>query len=59
MKNSVYYKPWVDPWRVLSWGLEIAGLKSPQTSGGKITDGCVVVLKNVEVRSPTLVGRRS
>jgi charged multivesicular body protein 7 len=57
MKESVYYKPWIDPWKVLSWGLEVAGLKSPQAGDGKIKDSRIVVLKNVEVCSLTVVGR--
>jgi charged multivesicular body protein 7 len=53
MKESVYYKPWVDPWRVIEWGLEVAGLKSRQVGVGKIKEGSFVVVKNVEVCSPS------
>lgn len=49
MRESVYYRPWVDPWKVLGWGLEVAGLKSRVVEDGKILEGKVVVLKNVEV----------
>jgi len=45
----VYYRPWVDPWKVLGWGLEVAGLKNRAVEDGKIREGKVVVLRNVEV----------
>ena len=45
----MYYRPWVDPWKVLGWGLEVAGLRGRAVEDGKIREGKVVVLKNVEV----------
>jgi len=40
----VNYRPWVDPWKVLGWGLEVAGLKSRDVEDGKIREGKVVGL---------------
>ncbi|RPA95757.1 hypothetical protein L873DRAFT_1829740 [Choiromyces venosus 120613-1] len=48
MRESVYYRPWVDPCKVLGWGLEVAGLKSGAVGDGKIRQRKVVVLKNIE-----------
>jgi len=34
-----YYHPWVDPWKVLGWGLEAAGLKSGRWRMGRFRRG--------------------
>lgn len=47
--ESVYHKAWINPWGVLSWGLETAGLKTKVVTDGKLRKGAFVVLKNVEV----------
>ncbi|RPB01089.1 hypothetical protein L873DRAFT_1678422 [Choiromyces venosus 120613-1] len=67
MRESVYYRPWVDPWKVFGWGLEVAGLKSRAVADGKVREGKVVVLKNIEEtakailkeisKKPTIVDR--
>ncbi|CAZ85663.1 unnamed protein product [Tuber melanosporum] len=55
MRESVYYRPWVDPWKVLVWGLEVVGLKSRAVEDGKIREGKVVVLKNIEETAKTIL----
>lgn len=46
--ESVYYRAWINPWGLLSWGLETAGLKG-KGEGDAVRAGGFVVLKNVEV----------
>ncbi|PWW72729.1 hypothetical protein C7212DRAFT_366452 [Tuber magnatum] len=55
MRESVYYRPWMDPWKVLGWGLEIAGLKSRAVGDGMIREGKAVVLKNIEETAKTIL----
>ncbi|KAG0643663.1 Snf7-domain-containing protein [Tuber brumale] len=55
MRESVYYRPWLDPWKVLGWGLEVVGLKSRAVEDGKIREGKVVVLKNIEETAKTIL----
>ncbi|EWC45341.1 hypothetical protein DRE_00740 [Drechslerella stenobrocha 248] len=58
---SIYYKPWVDPWKVVSWGLRQIGVGGGGADGGggggaggrgvgdgKLANGEFVVVKNVE-----------
>ncbi|CUS13127.1 unnamed protein product [Tuber aestivum] len=59
MRESVYYRPWVDPWKILGWGLEIAGLKSRAVEDGKIREGKVVVLRNIEETAKTILNEIS
>lgn len=47
--ESVYHKAWINPWGVLNWGLETAGLKTRVAVDEKLKKGAFVVLKNVEV----------
>ncbi|KAK6499745.1 hypothetical protein TWF481_010101 [Arthrobotrys musiformis] len=53
-EGSIYYKPWVDPWKVLSWGLKQAGVGGGGVSA-KLVNGEVVVVKNVEEVSGRVV----
>ncbi|KAF3926281.1 hypothetical protein ABW20_dc0108184 [Dactylellina cionopaga] len=46
-EGSIYYKPWVDPWKVLSWGMRQAGVGGT-TISGKLVNGDIVIVKNVE-----------
>lgn len=52
--ESVYYRPWINPWGLLSWGLETAGLKTRVAADEKLRKGAFVVLKNVEVSRTVL-----
>ncbi|KAK6363523.1 hypothetical protein TWF730_000955 [Orbilia blumenaviensis] len=47
-EGSIYYKPWVDPWKVLSWGLRQVGVGGGTAGNGKLVNGDIVVVKNVE-----------
>lgn len=47
--ESVYYRPWINPWGLLSWGLETAGLMTKVAIDERLKKGAFVVLKNVEV----------
>ncbi|EPS36084.1 hypothetical protein H072_10456 [Dactylellina haptotyla CBS 200.50] len=56
-EGSIYYKPWVDPWKVLSWGLRQAGLGGTGTTvSTKLVNGEMVVIKNVEQVSQKVIG---
>lgn len=48
LTESVYYKAWINPWGILGWGLETAGLKTRMVTDQRLTKGAFVVLKNVE-----------
>ncbi|KAF3929302.1 hypothetical protein AA313_de0208113 [Arthrobotrys entomopaga] len=57
-EGSIYYKPWVDPWKVVSWGLRQVGVGGATASGSsssKLTHGEFVVIKNVEEVSQKVV----
>ncbi|KAK6544532.1 Charged multivesicular body protein 7 [Orbilia ellipsospora] len=55
-EGSIYYKPWVDPWKVVSWGLRQVGVGGATSSvSGKLTNGEFVVVKNVEETSQKVV----
>ncbi|KAH8150566.1 uncharacterized protein LAJ45_05262 [Morchella importuna] len=51
--ESVYYRAWINPWGLLSWGLETAGLKG--RGEGEVRAGEFVVLKNVEESAQKLL----
>ncbi|KAK6531235.1 hypothetical protein TWF281_008058 [Arthrobotrys megalospora] len=53
-EGSIYYKPWVDPWKVLSWGLKQVGVGGGAVSA-KLVNGEVVVVKNVEEISQKVI----
>ncbi|KAF3204123.1 hypothetical protein TWF106_001638 [Orbilia oligospora] len=53
-EGSIYYKPWVDPWKVLSWGLRQVGVGGGAVSA-KLVNGEVVVVKNVEEVSQKVI----
>lgn len=53
-EGSIYSKPWVDPWKVLSWGLKQVGVGGGAVSA-KLVNGEVVVVKNVEEISRKVV----
>lgn len=48
LTESVYYKAWINPWGILSWGLETAGLKTRMAADERLSKEAFVVLKNVE-----------
>ncbi|KAI5840718.1 hypothetical protein DFP73DRAFT_574523 [Morchella snyderi] len=52
--ESVYYRAWINPWGLLSWGLETAGLKG-RGEGDTVGSGEFVVLKNVEESAQKLL----
>ncbi|KAK6515350.1 hypothetical protein TWF506_007692 [Arthrobotrys conoides] len=54
-EGSIYYKPWVDPWKVLSWGLKQVGVGGGGAVSAKLVNGEVVVVKNVEEVSQKVV----
>ncbi|KAJ6259254.1 LOW QUALITY PROTEIN: hypothetical protein Dda_6153 [Drechslerella dactyloides] len=50
-EQSIYYKRWVDPWKVISWGLSQIGVGGGSGGGAakaKLANGELVVVKNVE-----------
>ncbi|KAF3923974.1 hypothetical protein ABW21_db0201600 [Orbilia brochopaga] len=55
-EESIYYKRWVDPWKVIGWGLRQIGVGG---GGGppnaKLANGELVVVKNLEEVSRRVV----
>ncbi|KAF3938143.1 hypothetical protein ABW19_dt0210347 [Dactylella cylindrospora] len=47
-EESIYYKPWVDPWKVIGWGLRQVGIGGGGAASDKLVGGDVVVVRNVE-----------
>lgn len=56
---SIFYKPWIDPWKVMSWGLRQVGIGGGGAIGGKMVRGEVVIMKNVEEISKVVIQAKS
>ncbi|KAK6332423.1 hypothetical protein TWF696_003138 [Orbilia brochopaga] len=54
-EESIYYKRWVDPWKVIGWGLRQIGVGGNGPASEKLANGELVVVKNVEEVSRQVV----